>query len=158
MIWYFDSFCYLSFPLLIISKPNFPMPNSIPISWVYILTAFIRVFHSFPFWSKRLDVVHVHLEVYFFFRFRNFVPVCTFFSMFLSDIISRTNGNGDSSHSEIYFSRFSPQLIFSSCCQFQSAVFHRFLYIIITIIIIIIISSSSSSCKFIPWIPSRRNG
>ena len=37
------------FPLLIINLENFSMPNSIPMLWLYILTACIRISNSFSF-------------------------------------------------------------------------------------------------------------
>ena len=42
------------FPLLIISVVHFSMPNSIPISWLYILTARIRVSLLFSFSANSL--------------------------------------------------------------------------------------------------------
>ena len=66
------------FPLLTICIAHFSMPNSTLISWLYILTAFIRVSDSFSIYSKQFDVVCVHLVVNLFWRFIGFVDPCVF--------------------------------------------------------------------------------
>ena len=47
-------------PLFITSMAYFPMPNSISMSWLYILTACIIASSSFLIFCKQFDVVHVH--------------------------------------------------------------------------------------------------
>ena len=42
------------FLLFVISVAHFPMPNSIPITWLYILTAYIRVTNAFSFLANSL--------------------------------------------------------------------------------------------------------
>ena len=42
------------FPLFIISMVNYSMQNSIPISWLYILTVYVRVSNSFSFFTNSL--------------------------------------------------------------------------------------------------------
>ena len=66
-------------PLFITSMAHFSMPNSIPISWLYILTVCNRVSKYFSFLVKQFDVVRVHQVVDFFFlRFIEFVSSCAF--------------------------------------------------------------------------------
>ena len=63
----------------IISRPHFPMPNSIPFSWLYILMC--QWFESFCVCvggGKQLYVVYVHMVVNLVLRFRKFVPTCAF--------------------------------------------------------------------------------
>ena len=48
------------FPLLVISKALFSMPNSKPISALYIRIACFRVSNYFFIFGKQIDVVHVH--------------------------------------------------------------------------------------------------
>ena len=49
LIWKFSSFCYLFFPLFIMTVTHFSMQNSIPISWQYIHFICIRISNSFSF-------------------------------------------------------------------------------------------------------------
>ena len=64
------------FPLFIISKAHFKMPNSIPTSWLYILTACIRVSNSFSFFATQFDIVHVHSVIDLFQWFSKFLSGC----------------------------------------------------------------------------------
>ena len=72
------------------------MLNSIPISWLYILTVYIRVFNSFSFFCKQFDVIHVIEVVDFFPTIMKLVSASTFPKCeWLSGIIAITTNNDD---------------------------------------------------------------
>ena len=59
LIWQFYSFSFCLFPFFIMSVTHFSIPNSIPISWLYILIVCVSLQFFFIF-CKQLDVIHVH--------------------------------------------------------------------------------------------------
>ena len=89
---WFGSFIMCHFPLLIISMARFSMPNSIIISWLYILTVSIRVSISFSLLTNSLmpsmyirwlifscDLVSLYSPVHF---LSMWLSPCNSFSMF----------------------------------------------------------------------------
>ena len=84
------------FPLFIISMAHFSMPNSIPISRLYILKFCIRVSNSLTFFAKSLmSSMYIRWLIYSCDLVSLYPPV-HFWSMWLSGIIAITNINGDS--------------------------------------------------------------
>ena len=74
------SFLIYSIPSVISLFPrfmvHFSMPNSTPISLLYILIVCIGVSNSFSV-LKQFDVIHVHKVINFFLWFCKFVSLCT---------------------------------------------------------------------------------
>ena len=96
VIWSFYSFCHVSFPAFQYKNSTFSLPNSIPMSWLYILTACEKVYNSFSFGAYSFvssmyirglifscDLVSLYLPAH-------------FLSMWLSSLIAITNSNGGS--------------------------------------------------------------
>ena len=72
------------------------MPNSIPMSWLYILTACIRVCNSFPFFANSLMSSMYIRWLIFSEDLQSLYSAVHFLSMWLSGIIVIINSNGDS--------------------------------------------------------------
>ena len=83
------------FPLLIISMANFSTPNSIHMSWLYILTTCMRDSYSFPLLGKSLMSSMYVRRLMFSCDFISLYSLVHFLSMWLSGIIAMTNSNGD---------------------------------------------------------------
>ena len=62
--WQFYSFWFFSL-FQLFSTAHFSMPNSIPISWRYILIVSTRIFITFSFFCKQLDVVQLLTEFWY---------------------------------------------------------------------------------------------
>ena len=62
LIWQFYPIHYLFFPLFIMSMARFSMPNSVTVSWLYILIVCISLKNLFHFFQTT-DVVHVYQEI-----------------------------------------------------------------------------------------------
>ena len=103
------------------------MPNSIPMTWLYILTTCIWVSDSFSFlvaWCRPFT-----LGVKFFMRFMNCLSPVHFLSMWLSRINAITNSNGDrESPWKIPLWIFHFSWAFSSYFQFESPFFYNTFY------------------------------
>ena len=87
------------FALFIICRAHFSMPNSIPISKLYILIVciclqFFFFFLFFFFFCKHFSVVYVHQAINLFMRFSKFVSPSAHLK-YLSCIIAITNSYGD---------------------------------------------------------------
>ena len=85
--------CHLQ--LFLTSMVHFSMPNSIPISWLYIFTVCIRVSNPFSFLAKSLMSIDIKLLIF----SCNLLSLYTsmhFLKMWLSAIMAITNSNGDS--------------------------------------------------------------
>ena len=78
-----------------ISIAHFSMPNSIPISRVYIFTAYIRVSDSFSFLANSLMSSMYIRWLMFSCELLSWYPLVYFLSMWLSGIITITNSNGE---------------------------------------------------------------
>ena len=90
-------------PLFIISMVHFSVKNYIPISWLYMFTACIRVSDSYLFLANNLmSSMHIFSCVLW-----SLYPPVYFLNMWLSGIITIANMNGDWS-----ITGFSPQLSF----------------------------------------------
>ena len=81
-------------PLFITSMAHFSMPNSIPMTWLYILTESIKVYNSFSFLANSL-MSSMYIR-WLFCNLLSFYPDVHFLSMWLSGIIAIINSNGDS--------------------------------------------------------------
>ena len=105
-------------PLFITSMVHFSMPNSIPMSWLYILIACIRVSSSFSFFanslmsSRWLIFSHDLLSLY---------PAAHFLSRWLSGIMAIMNSNGESA------SPWNILLWIFASAKIPSPAFHSFL-------------------------------
>ena len=77
------------FPLFITSMAHFSMSDSIPMSWLYILTARFRVFNSFPFLANSLMSSMYIMPLILSCDLQSFYPAVNFLSMWLSGIIAR---------------------------------------------------------------------
>ena len=122
VFWYFLLSVNCIFPLLIMSMAHFSRPNSIPISWIYILIVGLRISNSFSFFFsfwKQLAVVYVHLVVNLFLWLTKFV--CDWVATLLLQIVMVTGHLPG-----IYLSGIFPELSFFSSCQFHFSVFHGF--------------------------------
>ena len=105
------------FPLFIISMAHFSMANSIPISWLYILTAYIGVFNSFSFLENSfISSIYIRLSICSC-DLWSLYSLVHFLSMWLSGIIAFTNSNGDNASS-----RKIPLWIFTSVKLFPPTV------------------------------------
>ena len=83
------------FLLFIISMAHFSIPNSILMSWLYILTARIRVYNSFSLLANSLiSPIHIRWLI-FSYDLLNLYLAAHFLSMWLRDIIGITNCSGD---------------------------------------------------------------
>ena len=103
-------------PLFITIMAHFSIPNSILMSWLYILTACIRVSNSFSF-SPTVWCRPCTLGNWFFPTIYCLCPAVHFLSMWFSGIITIINSHGDSA------SPWSiPLRIFASALLFPSAV------------------------------------
>ena len=80
----------------IISIAHFSVPNTNPMSWLYILTAGIRVYHSFSFFANILMSSMYLRWLIFSCNLLSLHPAVHFLSMWLSGIIAITNSNEDS--------------------------------------------------------------
>ena len=83
-------------PLIITSMAHFSMLNSIPMSWLYILTASIRVSSSFSFFANSLTSSMYIRWLIFYCNLLSLYPAVHFLSMWLSGIMAIMNCNGDS--------------------------------------------------------------
>ena len=96
------------FLLFSISMVNFAMPNSVLMSWLYILTVYIRVSKSFSFYTNTLMLsMYVRLLSF----------CCDLLSLYsavhsLHDIFAIANSNGDWAFPWIYLSGSLPSLCF----------------------------------------------
>ena len=85
--------CHL--PLFITLMAHFSMPNSIPTSWLYILTACIWVYSSFSFFANSL-ISSIYIRwLTFSCGQLSLYPAVHFLNMWLSDIMAITNSKGD---------------------------------------------------------------
>ena len=82
------------FPLFIICVAYFSMRNSIPMSWLHILTTCIRVSNSFSFFTKSLMSSMYMRWLIFSCYLLSLYPSMHFLSMWLRSIIVITNSNG----------------------------------------------------------------
>ena len=84
------------FAIFIISMAHFPMPNSIPISWQYILTVFTRVSNSFLFLANSLiSSMYIKWLIFSCYLLSLYVSV-HFLRICLKGLMAITNSNGDS--------------------------------------------------------------
>ena len=83
------------FLLFLISVAHFSMPNSIPMSWLNILTASIRVSNSFSFLANSLISMYIRWVIFSCYLL-SLYPLVHFRSMWLSGVSAVTNNNGDS--------------------------------------------------------------
>ena len=89
-------FVICRFPLVIISMTHFSMPNSIPISSLYLLIAFIKVSNSVSFLANSL-IPSIYIRwLIFSCDLWSLYPPVRFLSMCFSDIVAITKSNGDS--------------------------------------------------------------
>ena len=96
--------------LLIINVVHFSMPNSIPITWLYIAIVFIRVSISVLFFANSL-IKHIKWLI-FSGDFVNLHPSVHFLIMWLSGFIAIINSNGESASPWKIPSGLSPLLKF----------------------------------------------
>ncbi len=104
---------FVSFvPLFMTSMAHFSMPNSIPMSWLYILTACMRVSNSFSFFANNSMSSCDQLSLY---------PAVHFLSIWFSGIKAIMNSKGDSA---------SPwkSSLWIFCCQLHSPGLHGLFY------------------------------
>ena len=83
-------------PLFITSMAHFSLLNPIPISWLYILTACMRVSSSFSFFANSLMSSMYIRWLIFSCDLRSLYPAVHFLSMWLRDIMAIMNSKGDS--------------------------------------------------------------
>ena len=84
------------FPLFIISMAHFSMQNSIPMFWMYIFTACIRVSNPFSFLADSLMTsMYIRWLIFSCYLLSLYLSV-HFLSMWLSGLITITNSNSDS--------------------------------------------------------------
>ena len=84
------------FLLFIFSRAHFLMPYFIPMFWLYILTAFIRVSYSFSFLANSLiSSMYIRLLI-FSSDLLSLYPLVHFMKMWLSGIIAIINSESDS--------------------------------------------------------------
>ena len=125
LIWYFYFFRY--FPLLIISMAHFSMSNSIPMSWLFILIACIRVSNSFSFLANDLMLSMSIRWSIFSCDLVSLYPPVHFLRMWLSGIITIRIISGDSpSRWKIPFWIFISTKLFPAAVNSNSSVFHCF--------------------------------
>ena len=85
--------CFLT--LFMTSRAHFLMPNSIPMSWLYILTVSIRVSSSFSFFADSfMSSIYIRWLI-FSCDLLSLYPAVHFLSMWFSDIMAIMNGSGD---------------------------------------------------------------
>ena len=82
--------------LFITSMAHFSMPNSIPMSWLYILIAYIRVSSSFCFFAISLMSSMYTKWLIFSCNLVSLYLAVHFLNMWLSGIMAIMNSNGDS--------------------------------------------------------------
>ena len=112
---------------------HFSMPNSTPMSWLYILTACIRVSSSFSFFANSYMSSMYIRGLTFSYDLLSLYPAVHFLSMLLSGIISIINSNGDS------VSPWNTHWIFASAKLFPPAVNFTFqVFMVFSIIIIVL--------------------
>ena len=81
--------------LFITSISHFSMPNSIPMSWLYILTASISVSCSFSFFANSLmSSIYIRWSI-FSCDLLSLYPVVHFLNMWLSGIMAIMNSEGN---------------------------------------------------------------
>ena len=115
-------------PLFITSMAHFPMLNSIPMSWLYILTVRIRVSRCFSFFANSLMSSMYIRWLIFSFDLQSLYLSVHFLSIWLRGIMAIMNSKGDSASPwEIPLWIFVSAKVFSCCCQFNSPGFHGFL-------------------------------
>ena len=85
--------CHL--PLFITSMVHFSMPNSIPMFWLYILTACIRVSSSFSIFATCLMQSMYIRWLIFSCDLLSFYPAVHFLRMWLNGIMAIINSNDD---------------------------------------------------------------
>ena len=83
-------------PLFITTMAHFPLPNSTPMSWLYILTACIRVSSSFSFFANSLMSSMYIRSLIFSYGLLSLYPAVNYLSMWLSGIMTIMNSNYDS--------------------------------------------------------------
>ena len=115
-----------NFPLFITSTAYFSMVNSIRMSWLYILTAGIRVSSSFSFFSNSLMSSMYIRWLIFSCDLLSLFPAVHFLSTWLSGIIAIMNSNSDSE-----FPWRIPVWIFASVVNSTFQVFMVFLIMFI---------------------------
>ena len=100
-------------PLFIFNMTHFSMPNSIPKSSLYILTAYIRVSNSISFWGNNLmSSMYIRWFIFPWILWNLYLPVY-FLSMWLSGIVGIINNNGDNaSPRKISHWIFTPDKLF----------------------------------------------
>ena len=84
--------CHL--PLFITCMSHVFMTNSLPISWLYILTACIRVSSSFSYFANSLTSSLYIRWLFFYCVLLSLYPAVRFLSMWISGIMAIMNGNG----------------------------------------------------------------
>ena len=96
LIWYFYSSVNCRFLFFLIRIAHFSMPNSIPLSSLYILTACIRVSNSFSFLTNSfMSSMYIRRLIFFCDLLSLYQPV-HFMRMSLNDVIAILNSNGNS--------------------------------------------------------------
>ena len=83
-------------PLFMTSMAHFSMPNSIPMSWLYILTACMRISSSFSFFANSLTSSMYIRWLIFSCDLLRLYPAVHFLSIWLSGIMAIMNSKGDS--------------------------------------------------------------
>ena len=85
----------MSFATLVTSMAHFSMPNSIPMSWLYILTACMRVSIFFSFFANSL-MSFIYIRWFIFScDLLSLYPAAHFLRMWLSGIMAITNSKSD---------------------------------------------------------------
>ena len=110
------------------SMVHFPMPNSIPMSWLYILTACMRVFSSFSFFANNLMSSMYIRWLIFSCYLLSLYPAAHFLSMWFSGIMAIMNSKGDSASPWkiplwIFVLAMLLPPVVSSCCHYSFRVF-----------------------------------
>ena len=82
--------------LFMTSMAHFSMPNSVPMSWLYILTACMRVCSSFSFFANNLISSMYIRWLIFSCDLLRLYPTPHFLSMWFSGIMAIMNSKGDS--------------------------------------------------------------
>ena len=95
LFWFGSSFCHISFSAFIISMVHFSMLDSIPISWLCILTADIRLSSSFPFLQTIWYCPCRWGGWFFSYDLWSLYPPVHFVIMWLGGIIAITNSRCD---------------------------------------------------------------
>ena len=117
----------MSFATFHYEHGTFSMPNSISMSWLYILTACIRTSSSFLFFANSLMSSKYIRYLIFSCDLVSLYPAVHFLSMWLSGIMAIMNSKGDRASPwkiplDFCFSQAS-----SPSCQFHRPGFHGFL-------------------------------